>query len=259
MPKRNLLTTIHLQKGSTKKQPRQKTYLIITYGLFFILTACAICYFNIQRNQFQQLPWLDFQRSFKSKEDQQLLSPVDQKPLQYNYQLMSNVYLDIYSGPVDIFYEEYADEPQETSKSRGRIVIYSKLDDKNLIITEESNGACLDGILPINKDLVLMFVTSYHCGDSKQLKITSLFYENSADNTQKLKIKSSEDYYLLDTYFQYNYSSADVKVLGWLNFDHLLVDQIYSSEGNSSREDKHQIYIFDTNNKTKELIHTFYQ
>lgn len=256
MIKKSSQGTIHPQKSSFNN----KKHLLIIGGLFLTLFICVAGYDNLQKNYSSQYPWLNFSnflQSFKTKEKQQLLSPIDQQPLQHRYQLISNVYFDMYSGPVDMFYEEYVNKLQTVSEPRGRIVIYSKRNDENSVIAEENNSACLDAVMPISKGQAIRFVTSYHCGDSKQFKITSLLYENSAKNTEK--IKSSEDYYLLSTYFQYNYSSADVKVLGWLNFNNLLVDQIYSSEENSSREEKHEIYIFNVNNKTKELIHTFYQ
>lgn len=184
-----------------------------------------------------------------------LSSPVDSKKLEYNNRMTTGLYLG--GIPVDIFYEELEGE------APGRFVVYhawNAMTDQNyggFVITEEKSGPCLNQLLPTTKSDGMRYVTDYICGDTQQIKVTSFSFKPEQDIT-KVQVENLATFDLLNEHFSSVYKKSFVKVIGWQDFNHLIVDQITYSEEQLGApiKEQHELYLFDVTNGSKTLVHT---
>ena len=253
---------IYSQEGKKAgRNIKNVTLLVLGCISFLILLTGSAYYLGFQKSKSQVKNDSNSSTPLQSSESEiiennrELLSPVDNKKLEYNSRLTVGLYIG--GIPVDVFFEQYGDS------SEGRIAVYhawNKLTNRNegaFVVDEEDQGPCLRKLLPITKSDGMRFITEYICGDSQQIKITSFSFKPE-QNIKEVKVENLHKFNLLNDYFSSVYLKSFVKVIGWQDFDHLLVDQIsYPEEqqGSTSKE-KHEIYLFGVSDKNKQLIHT---
>lgn len=256
---------IHAQEGQRAVLKKYNVAFLVFGGvLFLIFIALGAYYLGFQKGnsntKYGSANSSLFQpsESKKVEDDPKLLSPVDDKKLEYNSRLTVGLYIG--ETPVDIFYEQYGDP------SEGRIAVYhawNQITNRNegaFVVDDESQGSCLNKLIPITKSDGMRFVTEYICGDLQQIKVTSLSFKPT-QNIMEIKVENLDRFNLLNDYFSSVHLKSFIKVIGWQDFDHLLVDQISYLEDqlDSTGKEKHEIYLFDVNDKSKKLIHTIEQ
>lgn len=256
---------VHAQEGQKAKRSIKNAVLLIPGCILLLIFVFGSAYYlGFQKGNSNKKDGsvastlLQSSESKKTENNQELLSPVDSKKLEYNSRLTVGLYLG--GIPVDIFFEQYGDP------SEGRIAIYhawNQVTSRNegaFVINKEDQGPCLNSLLPIAKSDGMRFVTEYKCGDSQQLKITSFSFK-PVQNIKEIKVENLDEFYLLNDYFSSVYLKSFVKVIGWQDFDHLLVDQItyLGQEVESTGKERHELYLFNVNTKNKQLIYTTVQ
>jgi hypothetical protein len=191
----------------------------------------------------------------QSQTDEETLnSPVDNLELQGQRRLTTGLYLR--GIPVDIYLEQYGEA------SEGRIVVshaWNRITDRNegaFVVRSENDGPCLTQLKPITNYNGVRFVTEYICGDTQFLTVTSFSYENSSSTDIKSVSADNVTELNLNDYFSSVYMRSFIEIIGWQDFDHLLVNQIiYTDLENGTDKRKQELYLFNVITKEKQLIH----
>ena len=238
--------------SAKRSAPQLKS--IVACVLVIMLLATSAYYFGWQtaKSYFSAPTATSAAKSEKTEKDQELVSPADNKKLEYNKRLTVGLYMGGIS--VDVFYEK-SSNPLE-----GRIAIYrsgwNQITGRNegaFIVDSGSSIDCLDKITPITGVGVMRFVTEYMC-DHRQITITSFSFDQTEQDINNIEVQNLDKFDLIDSYFSSEYSKSGVNIIGWQDFNHLVVQQIYRGQTDPNI-DEYEIYLFDVRDKSKQLIH----
>jgi hypothetical protein len=248
-----MIETLEISEINSKKKPLFIWLLLTGVTSAFLFGVGVYCWQRLEVNNLKsELKSLQTQ-STGVKTDIELRSPVDNKKLGNTDRLTSGFHLG--GIPVNVYFEGYA------NSTEGRIIVsHAWNSDTNrnegaFFVRNENEIGCLRNLLPVTKDGAMRFVSNYICGDSQKITVTSYSFDPT-ENIKDIKINNLEEINLND-YFSSIYLKSSINIIGWQDFDHLLINQItYSELKNSEENVKQELYLFNVEMREKQLIYT---
>lgn len=165
-------------------------------------------------------------------------------------------------------YRLYVELPKDPELG-ARLVMYSQstISNQGIVISDEPSWPCITNVLTgSNNSGDVSIYIKYLCGDTVWDRVLRVTLKKDLNNEKTIYVENVDESNLVSTYyyeayFDGNYNKSPIKVLGWLDTERLIVQQLnyqLAGEGNEFSERlnflNEQIYLFNVVDKSKQLI-----